>query len=262
MINRNILFFLSLIFVLLGAGCSKTNQPANQNVAMPVQMEESATPITESYNITTKEFKNEVKNSFVANVKYPEISHLINTTIQKKFNDKAKQIVMEMEGLWQDEEKNIVVQAGDEPSSFYGEYEVIGKTNDYVSIKFSYSEYETGAAHPNNFYDVLNFDLKKGETVALKDLFKNDSEYLQKLSVYCKKNLEDQSDNFNDMIEKGAAPDEENYIIFNFNSDGFLVTFGDYQVAPHAAGPVSILVPYDELKGVINPDGLLGEYIK
>jgi len=43
---------------------------------------------------------------------------------------------------------------------------------------------------------------------------------------------------------------------------GLLITFDTYQVAPGAAGPQKIVVPYSELTAVIDPQGPLAAVMK
>ncbi|RIK32332.1 MAG: hypothetical protein DCC56_00555 [Anaerolineae bacterium] len=38
---------------------------------------------------------------------------------------------------------------------------------------------------------------------------------------------------------------------------GFVITFDEYQVAPYAADPQTVTVPYSELKPLINQQGPL-----
>jgi hypothetical protein len=38
-----------------------------------------------------------------------------------------------------------------------------------------------------------------------------------------------------------------------------LITFDEYQVAPYAAGPQKVAIPYSELRALINPQGPLGK---
>jgi hypothetical protein len=53
---------------------------------------------------------------------------------------------------------------------------------------------------------------------------------------------------------EGATPTEENYRSWNVASDGILITFDPYQIAPYAVGQQSVMVPYTVLKDVIQND--------
>jgi hypothetical protein len=52
----------------------------------------------------------------------------------------------------------------------------------------------------------------------------------------------------------------ENYRNWNITPDGLMITFDEYQVAPYAAGPQTVTVPYSELRGLINPEGVLKQF--
>ncbi|HEX8097752.1 MAG TPA: RsiV family protein, partial [Pyrinomonadaceae bacterium] len=52
-----------------------------------------------------------------------------------------------------------------------------------------------------------------------------------------------------------AAPEAENYKVWNVTRKGVFVTFDPYQVGPYAAGPQYVLVPFSALKSIMRPDG-------
>jgi len=60
-------------------------------------------------------------------------------------------------------------------------YTVALAQDDLVSVKFDVSNYEAGAAHPNPYSHVLNYDLKNGKQLKLSDLFKPGAKFLQTL---------------------------------------------------------------------------------
>ena len=58
-----------------------------------------------------------------------------------------------------------------------------------------------------------------------------------------------------DMMKTGASPQASNYQACAITKKGLWVTFDPYMVAPYAAGPQHVLVPYSALKDIIKPDG-------
>jgi hypothetical protein len=145
-------------------------------------------------------------------------------------------------------------------SDIYMGYDVLLATNDLISVEFDISNYEAGAAHPSNYSTVLNYDLKAGKALKLADLFKPGSDYLNRISRYAVADLKKQagSDEYDsEWLEKGAAPEADNYKSWNISKKGIAVTFDPYQVASYAEGPKHVVVPYSELKEVIRPDGAL-----
>lgn len=127
-----------------------------------------------------------------------------------------------------------------------------------VAVLFQISSYSAGAAHPGHYSRSLNFDLRDGKVLAMEDVFIPGSGYLDKLASACLKDLKERQ-----VLdwEEGALADPKNYQVWNITPDGILVTFDEYQVAPYAAGPQSVVVPYAVLAAVIRPGGPLREYV-
>jgi len=140
-------------------------------------------------------------------------------------------------------------------------YELVSQYDDIWSIKFFYNFYNNGAAHPGDFSHTVNYDLGAGHELDLSDLFLSGSNYLEVISNYCLEELRKKpySDSF---TTSGAEPTFENYRNWNITPEGLMITFDTYQVAPGAAGPQIILVPYEQLVSVIDPKGPLKDRIQ
>ena len=141
--------------------------------------------------------------------------------------------------------------------------------DDLISIEFTVGSYSAGAAHPNSYTEVVNFDLKNGKLLKLADLFLPGSKYVQTLATYCiqalKKQAREQGADAmldDDWIQKGAAPELTNYDNWTITKKGLGITFDPYQVGPYAAGPQHVLAPYSALKEIIKPDGPVGQFLK
>jgi hypothetical protein len=147
-------------------------------------------------------------------------------------------------------------------------YEIRYATDDLISVEFSEGSYEAGAAHGNSNTTVMNYDVKNGKKLTLADLFNPNAKYLSAISAYCIKDLRDQSKKYKDamldeeMMKTGASPRADNYRAVAITKKGLWVTFDPYQVAPYAAGPQTVLVPYSALKDIIKPDGPVAAFAK
>jgi len=147
-------------------------------------------------------------------------------------------------------------------------YEIRYATDDLISVAFTESDYERGAAHPNSSTTVLNYDVKNGKKLAFADLFKAKANYLGAISTYCIKELKDRSKKDKDsmlddeMMKSGASARADNYKAWAITKKGLWITFDPYQVAAYAAGPQYVLVPYSALKDLIKPDGPVGSFAK
>ena len=148
-------------------------------------------------------------------------------------------------------------------------YTVALAQDDLASIEFDVGSYYQGAAHPNSYSEVVNYDLKNGKQLKLGDLFKPDSKYLQAISKYCIEDLKKQSkakgpNGLLDVssINSGAAPTTKNYQSWTITKKGLGINFDAYRVAPYAAGPQFVLVPYSVIKELVNPEGPVGQFAK
>lgn len=135
-------------------------------------------------------------------------------------------------------------------------YVLVSQVGDVWSFRFDFPFYYAGAANTSETNMALNYDLSQGKELALSDLFISNSNYLELISDYCVNSLTNQfgTDGF---FADGAKPTLENYSNWNVRSDGVLITFEKYQVAPGAAGSPEVLVPYNELESAIEPEGPL-----
>lgn len=139
----------------------------------------------------------------------------------------------------------------------------------YVAIFMGMEWYMLGAAHPFHTIDTYVYDYQKEKLVSAEEFFNAGSEYLSLLSVLSKEDLLAQEENGDvgftyqtDMVEEGTAPKKENFMRMLPLHDGLVIYFNEYQVAAYAAGPQQVVIPYDKLAGIINPDGVLGMYKK
>jgi hypothetical protein len=137
-----------------------------------------------------------------------------------------------------------------------------------ISTLFYEFYYFSGAAHPNNSNFSLSYDLENNREIKLGSIFTGD--YLKVLSGICideisklKKEYDPTFDaKSDDWLQSGAGPDEKNFKVFNITKENFIITFPTYQVASYAEGPQTVEIPYIKLKDIINPDGLLGGFVK
>lgn len=136
-------------------------------------------------------------------------------------------------------------------------YTLVSQYGDIWSFKFVFFFYNNGAAHPGDYHITINYDLEAGRELALGDLFLPNSNYLETISDYCIGELGKRDVGFEGGFEEGARPTLENYRNWNVAPDGLLITFDAYQVAPGAAGPQQVVVPYDRLQEAIDRQGPL-----
>ena len=140
-------------------------------------------------------------------------------------------------------------------------YVIASQIGDLWSFKFDFSFYADSAAHPGLNSRTLSYDLGQGRDLALSDLFLPDSNYLELIAEYCLNELHKQPFAESSSLD-GAQPTPENYRNWNIEPGGLMITFDAYQVAPGAAGPQMVVVPYGALTAIIDPMGPLAVVIR
>lgn len=132
-----------------------------------------------------------------------------------------------------------------------------------LSIYVIYHQY-TGGAHGIHNDVTYNIDLKTGNLVELKDLFKENVDYKKIIDSKIKEQInainEDeknfllkagQEENFYPLYEEfnGIKEDQTYYL----TDDKLGIYFGLYEIAPYAAGVPTFEIPLEELVGYLNP---------
>jgi Protein of unknown function (DUF3298)/Deacetylase PdaC len=148
-------------------------------------------------------------------------------------------------------------------------YNVEYADDDFISVSFLEDTYE-GGVHPNQNYFTITYDLKQGKELKLSDLFKPGAKYLEAVSDYATRDLQNRKDpdgNENmglaqDIFADGAKPSAENYARWNITKKGLMFTFDPYQVGPYAYGPQTVIIPYAKLREIAKPGGALTRMLK
>ncbi|HPZ08635.1 MAG TPA: DUF3298 domain-containing protein [Candidatus Eremiobacteraeota bacterium] len=209
--------------------------------------------------------------SYSLKYSYPLLDSYKNKDIQDEFNKEITSLVEEQVNSFKKDMAETEYFKSEFKSSFILESTIINKVDDLISIKFLTEVYYAGAAHPSHDIWTLNYDLKTGKTINLKDLFMENSDYLKVISDYSIKELSDKAgkdakeqgyEPDYDWIKEGAGPKEENFRSFNLTDEGLIINFNEYQVACYAEGPKEVIIPYSKLKDIIKPEGPGGIYLK
>jgi len=154
------------------------------------------------------------------------------------------------------------------PFELHLEFEIIYESERHLSLIFNESKYLGGPQSNITMY-TYNFNLEQGRQLALKDLFKGSSAYLEILS----QNVLDQLINQNalnialdeEWVIEGSKPLEANFKHFLMKENGIVVLFEKYQLGPAFIGEPSLEIPYEvfsahiELKEIILVSNVIPE---
>lgn len=207
----------------------------------------------------TKTLVTENKTShYTVNIEYPQISgiensdqeKIINTAILKKMDSLIADFRKEVSGINTTYLPKEVLQ-----SSLYVRSKVFLLTNKYVSIEFTISDMQAGAAHPTNYTETFNYDLQNTKELAISDLFRKDSQFIEKLSQISITSLieQNQKAEFTQeyWIKQGASPKLANFEKFLLTNDSLIIIFDTYQVAPYASGVQQVSIPYKNIDNIL-----------
>ena len=256
--------------VTLAGNWSKPPGEKGSEKLTAFSVHEEPISFTGDVEITAKQIKESNKKlMYEIAAEYPQITGGNNPNFEK-FNQVARGSVTKTVA---DFRKQMAPQEGEaEPrpegsmgSDLNVNYEIALAQDDLLSVEFNVGSYYQGAAHPNSYSEVLNYDLKNGKQLKLGDLFKPGAKYLQAIATYCIADLKKQGKDkglMDQEIEKGAAASPKNYQSWTITKRGIGINFDSYQVGPYAAGPQFVLVPYSTLKDLINPDGPIAQFVK
>lgn len=249
---------------------SKPNQKDTDKSAA-FSVHEEPISLTGDVELIAKQIKeSDKKLMYEIDAQYPQFNGGANPNFEK-FNQVVRAVVTNKVAGFK---KDMAPEEGEEPrpegsmgSDLGVAYEIALATDDLISVEFDIGSYYQGAAHPNSYTQTVNYDLKNGKQLKLSDLFQPGSKYLQTLASYCIADLKKQSKAKGeelpaDMLQSGAAPTTKNYQSWKITRTGVGINFDSYQVGPYAAGPWYVLVPYANLKELINPQGPIAQFAK
>ena len=137
---------------------------------------------------------------------------------------------------------------------FKADYKVTDNNNNILGLHLNISEY-TGGAHHVRYDKSYYYNKESDEIVSIKDFLEKDTS-LDKLAnlsyYYVMKYSDDNNLNFDkEGVKEGLSSNLNNFEHFNFIDDGLEFIFPPYQIAYYAAGEIKIVIPYNELKGII-----------
>ncbi|WP_251552532.1 DUF3298 and DUF4163 domain-containing protein [Neobacillus muris] len=179
-------------------------------------------------------------------VSYPQVSGVLDQQLERFIN---RTIVQQTQEL-------INQQTGMMPTTveeMLGTYEIKNNQRQVLSLSLSNYTYHSHAAHGMTYIKSMTFDLQKGKLCNLKDLFKRDSPYVQKLSTIIREQIK-QRNIFLLQDFTSIKPDQDFYI-----ADKALVAYFQlYEITPYAFGfPMFPISVYD-LQDIIDEHGPLG----
>ncbi|MED3623558.1 DUF3298 and DUF4163 domain-containing protein [Neobacillus thermocopriae] len=179
-------------------------------------------------------------------VLYPQVYNLRNKEFEKMIN---QAIVQQTQWM-------IDKQAGNMPTSvveMLGSYEIKNNQREVLSLTLSNYTYHYHAAHGMTYIKSLTFDLQKGKQCELKDLFKQGSNYIERLSSLVQQQINERDVPLLDTFTT-IKPNQDFYIA----DKTIVIYFQLYEITPYVYGFPMFPISVYSIQDIINEDGPLG----
>ncbi|MDP4147646.1 MAG: WG repeat-containing protein, partial [Bacillota bacterium] len=196
-------------------------------------------PLNNMYRV--KEEKYKPNKDYL--VYYPQIEGMENLVLERTINERLKQL-----SQVKPVDHNIQLEY-----SYGRDFSIEFFKKNLLVLELNGYYYPLGAAHDMPIKIFQHIDLITGRFYELKDLFKENSNYVQVLS-----------DIIGEQIKKGQQhfyvfPDSykgiSEYQPFYVDENALYIYFLPYEIAPFAAGFPTFKIPYEEIFNIINING-------
>ncbi|PID24589.1 DUF3298 and DUF4163 domain-containing protein [Sporosarcina sp. P7] len=188
--------------------------------------------VIETYHISNTKPK--------VDVYYPVFTQLDDPKIQQKLN---QVLFKEMNNMLTDNNYY-------DPSlvEMVATYEIKNNQRDLFSINLIVYSF-TGGAHGMTYVKSLTFDTKTGRQYKLQDMFKPGSPYVQRISEYIRRHIQQWKTPVLEPFTK-IKPDQDFYIA----DTSLVVYFQLYEISPYVAGFPYFPIPLLDLQDIIKPN--------
>jgi hypothetical protein len=133
-----------------------------------------------------------------------------------------------------------------------------------------------GGAHPLHGSVYLTLDTRTGKRVGITDLIASDklrmffqAEKFKLLSERRDSLFEDQQQEFMRFVETIASPSTEEQLAsfgdfsnFYLTPQALVTEYDEYEIAPYAAGPIHVFLPYADIAGFLSHDSTIKRIMK
>lgn len=196
-------------------------------------------------------YEQEETDNYLVEINYPKVASKALITYSNDYIKDKKEEFMNQ------------ISDSDELNSFKYEFKTdyeVTETDNILGVHLIVYEY-LGGAHYVRDDKSYYYDKSEDKIVSIVDFLENEKS-LDKLAnisyYYVMKYSDDNNLKFNEnMAKAGLSCNQNNFEHFNFIDEGLELIFPPLQVAYYAAGEVRIVIPYNELSGIIK-----SEYLK
>lgn len=193
-------------------------------------------------SITTLFMKNGPKKT----VLYPQVFGMSNQQWKMKMNHAILELT----------KKLINEQIGNMPTKveeMLGLYEIKNNQRQVLSLSLTNYTYHFHAAHGMTYIESLTFDMQKERICTLKDLFKPDSDYIQRISALIHEQIKQRDIGLLTPFTM-IKPDQDFYLA----DKTIVIYFQLYDITPYSFGFPMFPISLYDLQDIIEESGPLG----
>lgn len=257
--NQKLLVIVAVVLLIVGVVLILKKQ----SLSIPQVDKTQEGVVASKLNIQTKTINEKNPTGrYTLDIQYPEITGFKDLSVEKVVNEKIAYLVTDQV---EDFKKNVLASGtyakeNDFMSGLDIRYEIAQAHEDIVSLSLQVSSFAAGAAHPNNYNLTFNYQpssASENKELTLSHLFKEDSNYLDKLSEISRQDLNNQfkdEPEMTELIKPGTEPVADNFKNFVLKKGTLVLIFDPYQVAPYAAGTRTVSISKDKIKNILIPN--------
>ncbi len=225
----------------------------------------------------TKEFL--IEGDVTLEISYPLFKSTANLASIDSLNNEIKLLVETNANVFELEEDGIGIDADEKVDTIYVntdqislykgnmsmatrnlfiDYKVNHCTPEYIEIDFGISRY-LGGAHPMHNTIMIHYDLINNKYVEIDDLFAKQEPW-DTLRAFCKADLlarQEKIGTNEEHILSYLNSEDLHFRNFTVANDTLSIYFDPYEVAPYAAGPQIVQIPFSRLAPIIDKNSLL-----
>lgn len=195
--------------------------------------------ITLDSGIKLREQKSRPNKDYL--VFYPALSNMESPIVQESINKRLAELWIADSTI----KKEDVLEY-----SYEGEFQIGFNKKNLLELMNTAYCYYFGAAHGMPVKEYVHIDIKNGDFYTLKDLFKEDGNYIEVLDTILKENM--QEEEYSEIFSFDGISDNQ---AFYLTEDSLVIFFSPYEIAPYAAGFPEFEIPFGEISDIIDTKG-------
>lgn len=139
------------------------------------------------------------------------------------------------------------------------QYGVLFNRQGLFSVVLHKTELIEGFERPGEFDLTFTYDLTNRRVLTLKDLFAPDADFYPALVAFCASDLQSRIRAEDQVTPLALAPEESTFRAWHLTPAGIEIIFPFSQLGTTtASGSLSVLIPYGEVRWLVDPKGPLG----